>query len=114
MVACVAAAAHAKSEQSGSSAAGGGVAPAEWQSYGGVPAANEPSSRVQVPTLSLPKALTVPKPERQLYREAEGEGGEFELYQHDRKRAKVHDGVAASVLQVSTVDHGGVAWGVLV
>lgn len=104
MVACVAPAAHAKSEQSCSSAAGGGVAPAEWQSFGGGLAMNESSSRSQVAPLGVPKSLTVPKPERQLYREAAGEGGEYDLYQHGRKRAKVHDGVASPVLQVSMVE----------
>ena len=54
-------------------------------------------------TLGVPKSLAVAKPERQLYREAEGEGVEYDLYQHGRKRAKGHDGVAYPVLQVSVV-----------
>ncbi|KAG0601139.1 hypothetical protein M758_11G086800 [Ceratodon purpureus] len=97
MVACVAPAAHAKSEQSGSSAAGGGAAAAEWQSFGGGLAMHEVGNR----TLGVPKSLAVAKPERQLYREAEGEGVEYDLYQHGRKRAKGHDGVAYPVLQSS-------------
>ena len=102
MVACVVPAAHAKSEQPGSNATGGGLAPAEWQSYSGGAA----TSHGQVPTLSLPKPLTVPKPERQAWREAEGEGGEYDLYPHGRKRTKLHDGGASPALQVSMGECG--------
>ena len=58
---------------------------------------NEANGRSQAP---LPRSLAVPKPERSVY-EGEGEGAEYNLYQHGRKRAKLHDGGASPVLQVS-------------
>lgn len=105
MVACVTPVAHTKSEQAGSSVAGGHVpASTNWQSYSGGFPVNIPSNRTESGIhLELP-SRTLPKPERQLYREPEGEGGEYDYYLHGRKRAKLHDSVPCPVSQVSIND----------
>jgi len=80
MVAFVAQAALTKSEQSCSLVSGGGLA------------------------AELPP-LTVPKTEKQVHREPE-EGGEYDLYLHGRKRAKVQESVPCPESQVSMKDVG--------
>jgi len=102
MVACVAPAAHAKSEQSGSTVVGGGLAARpEWQSYSGGFAINGSSNRTEGAIHAELSSLTVPKPERHLYREPEGEGGDYDLYLHGRKRAKLQESVPCPVSEVS-------------
>lgn len=98
MVAFVAPAAHTKSEQAGSPVAGGGLGvPSEWQNFTINDASNRMEGAIRTELLSVP----VPKPERQLYREPEGEGGEYDFYLHGRKRAKLHDSAPCPVSQVS-------------
>lgn len=102
MVACVDPAVHTKREQSGSTVAAGGLAPpSEWQSYSGGSTFNDSSNRTAGSLHAQVPSLAVPKPERQLYREAEGEGGEYDFYLHGRKRAKLHESVPCPVSQVS-------------
>jgi len=60
----------------------------------------EPSKRTGDPIHAELPLLTVPKPEQKLYRESEGDGGEYNSCLHGRKRAKLHESVPFPVLQV--------------
>lgn len=108
MMAYVAPVARTKSEHPGSTVAVGGFTPLPGrQIYSVGLTMNDGGNRTdgprvaQVTSSTLPPVLTLPKPEPQLYRKAEGEAADYDIYMHGRKRTKLHDTGSSPVLQVS-------------